>query len=1521
MKLQVIKNQVLYWLKSLALYGLYIIVLLMLSSFFLLQIPAVQTRITKEILASLSNQTGFKITVGQVEFYWFDQAMIERLAIVDPEGNTMIGAHRLQVNFSFNGIFGDRDIRIDAVGADSARVFLTRIQETDSTRNLNINVFSKRLRGADRKSTETSGSISIGEAILQHSAFAYATERDSIPSGFDYNHFKVNLHEAELQRLLLQGDTVQFKVASFQATESRNNFNIQQLETFFRYSENCLEFRGLNLQAGKSVISDTLVFTFADEDDLGDFINKVSIRGHLTNTVIHPTDLALFFPEAQVLPYPLQLSGNITGSINDFRFTGMTVETGNTRLHGTLQMEGLPDINETFIVLTLQQSQVDFADLGFLMNEAVIKRLKPLGRVKLTGQFLGYPTDFVATGNFASSIGHIHSDINLKLDESDFDRSTYRGRLALTDFHLGKYLNDTTTFQLVSMNGQINGAGLTFNAADFTLNGSISALGINGYTYTGIETNARFASQLFKGKLSVDDPNLQLSINGSVDLRNSVNRFDFTGVIDTLNLDKINLAPRPLFIQTKMDVAMQGLVLDSLRGTATLSDITVVYKDESLKLNQITLEALRNQQQRRLNLNTTVANAAVSGDFYFSDLFADLQRLLKEFYLNIENNQENIAAHYADKKSLVKQYHADFSIQLKDIKSVMELSDIPLYISKNTHIEGRFSNGLTTNLQAFTRFDSLTYGVQSFYDNQIEISASKIADSTRTLAMVYLQSARQKLGGTLEADGLTLEAIWDSHEINIDFGLRQKDDIAVDLHAKIAFMDSTYIRFQPSAFRLLQQIWSFDPTNEIVVKGKEWTFRHVTLTNQQQTIGLTGTLSADSARTLTLFVRDFEMQSINPLLERKIQGTTNATVILTNYYNQPTIQNKLTIRELIVDGFLIGDITGNNLWDADARLFKLNFFIDRLGTRIVNCDGHYNPADSNNPLNITARFKQANLKIFEPFLDDLFSQFEGTISGNYTVTGQLSNPEINGSGRVENGGMVINYLNTAYQFNGIVGLTPNSIYFEEVDLTDAFRNRAELQGTITHHNFENMEVNLAAKFTDFQVLNTTAQDNTLFYGQAYATGDVTITGPVNNLKITANATTRKNTKLFIPVSGTTTTEQKDFITFVSFTDSTYLINQQKATADRINLTGLTIDFNIDVTPDAYCEIIFDLKAGDIIRGRGTGKLKLQLDTQGEFNMFGPLEFTEGYYNFTLYDIINKEFQVKPGSRITWYGDPYQAMLDIDATYNQLASLAPILSDPSLREVTQIKRKYPVQVLLNLEGPMLSPQITFDIEARDLPKSIPVDGRPPVALDLEFYSFKNKIDEQELKKQVFSLIILRRFSPLESSISMSGSVANSVSELLSNQLSYWMSQVDENLEIDVDLGTMDQETFNTFQLRLSYTFLNGRLRVTGDGTFNNQPGSTTTGNQPGNATPVAGDWTVDYLLTPDGTFKVKMFSRTNVNQLATNTANQTTLTTGVSLMYTRSFNELKDLLKASRNRNLRKPEEDMIDESGKENEGN
>jgi hypothetical protein len=78
----------------------------------------------------------------------------------------------------------------------------------------------------------------------------------------------------------------------------------------------------------------------------------------------------------------------------------------------------------------------------------------------------------------------------------------------------------------------------------------------------------------------------------------------------------------------------------------------------------------------------------------------------------------------------------------------------------------------------------------------------------------------------------------------------------------------------------------------------------------------------------------------------------------------------------------------------------------------------------------------------------------------------------------------------------------------------------------------------------------------------------------------------------------------------------------------------------------------------------------------------------------------------------------------------------------------------------------------------------------------------------------------------------------------------------------------------------------------------------------------GDWTIDYLLTPDGKLKVKMFSRSNFNSTTTNAyGTQTAMTTGISLLHTQNFNTIKDLLTSSRERRKKELEENPNQEEG------
>jgi hypothetical protein len=1512
MRWQVIKNRVLLWLRKILLYTIFSVFSISILSFLILQIPSVQQSLINRYLGKFSKITDFEISIKSFHLVWYDRLTLEGLKVIDPGKNTLIDAGKMKVNFSFFSLTKNGNVNIDGIELDKAAVNLTKITDTDSSRDLNINVFIDRINKmtSTGKGGPSSAKVNIGEIVIFDSRFIYNdNDRDSIPHGFDYYHFNLTLPEIQAQSFKVIGDTIQFNVDDLGAIDEKTKFEVKQLTTFFRISQGGMEFLNLNLQAGSSIITDTLIFKFKSTLDLSDFNTKVNIDGRFKNTVIHPEDLALFAPQVSVLKYPIHLEGNVKGKVNRFSYRNMQLKMGNTSLTGRLDMDGLPVINETFIDLSLKQSTININDISFAFPEYVFSQIKQLGTFQLRGNFTGFANDFVANGNFENRLGKITSDINLKIHDENVEKSVYEGNLQLIDFNLGEFLKDTATYQYVSLKGRINGKGLSEKTADFKLDGSIYSVGINGYNYKNITTNARFASSLFNGKLNIDDPNLQFMVNGSINFRKGQEQINIAAEIDTANLQALGLIKDRLLFKSNVAINTHGLQIDSIVGNAIFKDVWVNYKKDTLQVDSIGLISSLDEQIRKLSLQSSLADIQLEGNYSYTSLFTDMKNIFHEFYINIINDKKEIQEYYSNKRKMILPYEAKFFITLHDINPLIKLVNLDGSVAKGTKIEGSFSNGLTSIFKAYTKIDTAQIMNHVFYMTEIEFDGSKIRDSTTALASLTINSEQQLLAKSIKTKNLLLEGIWNKDHIDINLDLDQQNiDNQLRLKSEIDFLnDSTKIKILPSRIHLLEKDWLVNQSNYTLVNGKEWSIHHLEFDHDNESVRLDGLISDQPDPVLNLNISNLNIDIINNFTTEKFGGILNGKLAARDLYDNAFIQNDVTLKEFTVNEFLIGDITGINKWDASEKKFNISLYIDRLGQRTADVNGYYDPSQNTDPLQLKAQFDKVNLKIIEPVLKDIFTHMDGTLTGSYDVTGTFGAPKIKGEGKIEEGKIMINYLKTLYSFTGTLAMTANQIIIKDFDLIDEFSNKGNLDGYVAHRNFNTFRINLDGSFRNFQVLNTSAKDNDLFYGEAYATGNLNIFGPTTNLKISATARTGKNTRLYIPISGASSVDKKDFITFVNFRDTIIAKALSEKIAKRSEPSGITLDLNVDITPDAYAEIIFDIKAGDIIRGRGNGDIKLQLDTKGEFNMFGVFEFTEGAYNFTLYDIINKEFSIRPGGRISWYGDPYQGQMNITASYRQLASFAPIVPDQSPTVISSpgLKRKYAAEVLLKLEGAILSPQINFDIDAKDLPTNIAVENSSPVNLFLAFNAFKARLDEQELKRQVFSLIVLRRFSP-PNDFNTSGSLYNSVSEFLSNQLSYWLTQVDQNLEIDLDLGTLDQEAFNTFQLRMSYSLLGGRLRITRDGTFNSQYSQSSSST-------LVGDWTVDYLLTPDGKFKVKMYSRSNYNTINTSLGTQNPITTGVSLMYTQNFNEIKDLLRSARERRRRELEEKKAEE--------
>lgn len=203
---------------------------------------------------------------------------------------------------------------------------------------------------------------------------------------------------------------------------------------------------------------------------------------------------------------------------------------------------------------------------------------------------------------------------------------------------------------------------------------------------------------------------------------------------------------------------------------------------------------------------------------------------------------------------------------------------------------------------------------------------------------------------------------------------------------------------------------------------------------------------------------------------------------------------------------------------------------------------------------------------------------------------------------------------------------------------------------------------------------------------------------------------------------------------------------------------------------------------------------------------------------------------------------------------------------------------------------MTPTIAYNLEVKQYPSS--GEYRSAVA------AFENRLrsNEQELSRQVSSLILFNQLlSPQDALLGEANQGAtllgNSVSELVSNQISRWASALDENLEVGVSGLSLDQSTLTNLQLRLSYRFLNDRFRITRDGRF--AYGTSQAGATQFNATSLLGEWTLEYWLAQSGNVRLKAYNRNIQNALLLNNA---ITTGGVSMQFTHSFNRFKPLPK-------------------------
>ena len=1474
-----------------------------LVSFSVFQVPKIQTKFLNEVSEYVAEGTSFSIDIDHANLTWYDRMRLEQIEVRSKTNDSLLfSIENVRIKLDFSDLVLQGKITARALELEYPYV---HVLKTDSI-HVNISVFLAELRQALQSNKKKKSPINLDQVTIKNGTFKYDDLTGSREPTHKFMHFGWDSIQAELLDFRIFYDSINFHFTELSGKDFRNKLNIKSATGIFDYCKSSMIIHQFKLKTNQSTISDSVAFFYQKPTGFRHFNDSVLFAGRITPSNISIKELEYVLSADLKLDQEyFDFKGNISGSTRRLVVNNFDIGLGEqTNFRGNVALRGLPYLDETFVNLNLNNSQLNFEEIQFLIPEKYREQFTNLGVMELDGEFLGFSSDFVANGVFNADSTTILTDVRFSIDK--MNKAHYEGHINLRNFDLRNLFPNQNTLQHISLDGNINGSGLRKNNADFSLDAKISSLSANDYTYSDLYTDGKFSERFFKGRLSVNDSNFVFKGDLEVDLRKDKNQFRIDASIDSANLYALNLTNQELKVSSIIDVDMKGLDIDEIRGYLHLYQNKVTFQNKLLTIDSIKFISTKIGPERIVHLETEGLTGELKGAFDNSKLVSDAATLYQEVLLNLKNDSKELNDYYANKDtSEIDPYSVDLELNLWNLNKFVQPFYPQFNLARNVRFEGKFAMDTTANFTIFTSIDTIGWDELKLCRNDFFLELGKSNSSPSTLASLNLYSENQYYKQQ-ETQNFWLDAMWQQDTIYFGSNINQeKFDNLVNVQGTLAFLQDTIkTHFYPSEIRFFDKNWEWNPENVISIFDSKIQFNDVSLNNENEQLRLHGTYGEQPNEILSLGIREFGIHNLGSLLNMNLDGVVDGKIRINKQRHKDLVESDLIGRAFKIDNFLVGNVFCLSEWENDEERLAVQFDVVRNDQKNIEVEGFFYPFQSHAQLDLNAVFNNADLKIVEPFFKKRISNLSGFASGSFHIGGNVVHPQLKGKGQIENGSLTIDYLNTTYRFHGGINFDENKIFANNIELTDSENNQAIINGSVSHNGFKNIALDVRAVFDRFKLLNTTAVDNSIYYGTAYGSGEIRFIGDINDLKINANVKSEKGTRISIPTSAYSqySLEQKDYINFVNFRDPDFQEKKKQNSSKEVKkVKGLQMDFDIEMTEDAYVELIFDVKVGDIIRGRGNGNISLNINTDGDFTMFGDYNIQDGGYNFTLYNLISKEFKIQQGSTISWFGDPYGARLNILAKYRQLAALYPILSVTNANDLNspEARKKYPAIVDLKLTGPLLTPNIKFDIDVEDYPIDITLTNGGSIPLANEIAAFRSRIQasEQEMNRQVFSLIILRKFSPENSFQVNSQTIGNSLSEFASNQLSYWASQVDENLEIDVDLAGLDEEAFNTFQLRLSYTFMDGRLRVSrGGGLPNDQTKD--------DISAIIGDWTVEYLLTEDGRYRVKMYSRSDLNSVSQNT-NQSSLEAGFSLQFIRSFDELKQILSDSRNKNRKK----------------
>ena len=1115
--------------------------------------------------------------------------------------------------------------------------------------------------------------------------------------------------------------------------------------------------------------------------------------------------------------------------------------------------------------------------------------IKIPNRLSLNGSLSGNLENMAADVVLNSSQGKITAKGNFVTQ----GQLAFEADVQVLELDLGTLLQNESLGKL-NLSLTTTGQGESLNTLDATLDSNISSFSFNGYPITDLEIRGEVEDG--KGPLYTQykDDNLNFEMENFLVLDTAASKINTNLDVIGANLQTLGLTSRSIRVGFGLDASFRGDA-SAFDVNAEIVDGVTVYGNKSYLLGDFLLSARVRPDSTALDIDNQLIDVNLRSNADPASFAAALQRHYRSYLsasvrTDTVENPVNLQFHAEIRENPI--LHEVFFAQLGELDTVdiavdFREHDRELVADVNfpfLSYMGSEIDSLALHLNSNRQDFNFTFGFNSIAAGPVAIPKSSF-------------------------EGEVVDKI-----LHLNFNSIYEGEPLYHLQSEITRRsDTVTLTLNPSEVLINGQLWEVPASNLIKVAPNFMAFEDFRLSRNGRSMEITDDRPEFEKEHIALSFDNFDLAALlayfnpeEPLATGNLAG--NLTV-------EDPFGSKGLIADVDINSFEVLKVPMGVLrLDAEAVSFNdYNFDLAiKEGKVDLDLTGGFTAAADGAEWYTQLDMNRVEMEIIEAFSFGELRDTEGSFSGKMELSGTFVDPEYTGQLVFQDAGLTVSKLNAPFRIRQeTLLINTNELIFDQFEIEDNDGNVFTMDGQIMTTPLINPEFDLSFSANDFMLLNSTREDNDLFYGKGVFDLEARLTGTLNVPNLQADLTVGGETELtyIIPESEIGIEQREGIVRFVNRENPDAILTAREE--ETFALSGIEIQSSININEDAVFNVIIDEQTGDNLQVVGEGELLFNIFSNGRMTLAGIYEMSGGYYEMNLYGLVNRTFEIVEGSTISWSGDPLDAHLDLRASYTVETSatdlMAPQISGSSNSISGRFRQEMPFIVYLDIGGELMQPVLNFGLD-------MPEDEQG--AVGGQVYGRVQQINqqEQELNQQVFSLLVLNRFYPSTGSDGTGGGTLNiardNLNEALSDQLNVLSQNIigeDSDFAIDFGLDTytdyQGESPRERTQLDISAqrSFMDDRL-IARVGSEVDIQGSAPAGEE----TPLIGNVSLEYLIEEDATWSIRGFR----NNRFENVIEGQIIVSGIALIFQKEFNKFRELFE----------EMNLVKEAAQKNEG-